>query len=274
MSPRAIAVGEALIDEFPDRRVVAGAPLHVLAHLAALGWETAMITRLGRDADADSIVDAMAAAGVSTALVETDETLPTGTTTITLLPEGGHTFAVNAPAAWDAIVGPDPVPDHEVVVFGTLALRDPRTRHAVDRIAAAPGFVVVDLNLRPPHYDATTVAAALDRADLVKATAEEEHEVTSLLGVPSLFTSAATWVCITRGADGASLHHRSGERWDVPAKPTSVVDAVGAGDAFLAGLIDGLVVHRDPLGALRGASHLAADTLSRRGGMPAPRKRT
>jgi len=265
---RALAVGEALIDEFPNRRIVAGAPLHVLAHLAALGWETALATRVGADDDGRAIVTAMEAAGIATSLVETDDQLRTGTTTVTLTPHGGHAFAVEWPAAWDAIAGPDSVPSHDVLIFGTLALRDPRARAAVERMAASPGFTVVDLNLRPPHYDAAIVSTALERATLVKATSEEEAVATAMLNIPSLFALGARWVCITRGSEGASLSNRSGESWDVPAVPAAIVDAVGAGDAFTAGLIHGLVPDGDPLEAMLLAAHLAADALGRRGGMP------
>jgi fructokinase len=162
------------------------------------------------------------------------------------------------------------VPSHDVLIFGTLALRDGRARTAVERMAASPGFTVVDLNLRPPHYDASTVSMALERATLVKATWEEEAVVTAMLGIGSLFALGARWVCVTRGSDGASLSNRSGASWDVPAVAATVVDAVGAGDAFTAGLIHGLVPDGDPLEAMLLAARLAADALGRRGGMPPP----
>jgi len=50
-------------------------------------------------------------------------------------------------------------------------------------------------------------------------------------------------VVLTRGADGATAMARGGARVDLPARPVDVVDTVGAGDAFTAGLIDALGRH-------------------------------
>ena len=47
-------------------------------------------------------------------------------------------------------------------------------------------------------------------------------------------------VVVTRGEQGASAFLRDGRRIDVTAPKVEVVDTVGAGDAFMAGLIDGL----------------------------------
>ena len=82
----AITYGEALIDEYPDRRVVAGAPLHVAAHLADLGWHATLISRVGDDTDGRWIVDTAAKHGVDTSLIEIDPVLPTGRVTIELSP--------------------------------------------------------------------------------------------------------------------------------------------------------------------------------------------
>src|ERR687891_736767 len=50
-------------------------------------------------------------------------------------------------------------------------------------------------------------------------------------------------VVLTRGTDGATAMARGGARVDLPARPVDVVDTVGAGDAFTAGLLDGLGRH-------------------------------
>ncbi len=79
------------------------------------------------------------------------------------------------------------------------------------------------------------------------------------------------WVCVTRGENGASLHHRSGASWDEPGRQIEVIDTVGAGDAFLAGIIDGLVGGATPADALRRATELASSVVSHRGGLPGNR---
>jgi 2-dehydro-3-deoxygluconokinase len=69
-------------------------------------------------------------------------------------------------------------------------------------------------------------------------------------------------VVVKRGARGASAYTGAG-RCDEPARPVTVVDTVGAGDAFTAGylsaLLDGLPVEqRLRRGAILGAAAVAA----------------
>jgi len=269
---RALLFGEALIDEFPDRRVVAGAPLHIAAHLAAFGWEALAVARVGDDADGRAIRERLEQHGVDTSLLEVDPALPTGTVAITLQPDGGHSFEIRRPAAWDAVEGPAEIPPHDVLYFGSLALRDPRSRATLERLLAAGATRLVDANLRPPDYDAEHLRFAVTRADVFKASAEELPEVARLLQVSpdprSLFAFGPEWVCVTRGAAGAELHHRDGRSWEVPGEAVKVVDTVGAGDAFLAGLIDALTAGSDGGAALERAQRAAAAIVGQRGGFP------
>ena len=272
MSRRALLFGEALIDEFPDRRVVAGAPLHVAAHLASFGWEALVVARVGDDADGRAIRGRLERHGVGTSLLEVDPVLPTGTVAITLHPGAGHSFNIRRPAAWDAVEGPPVVPPHDVVYFGSPALRDPRARAALERLLAAGSTRLVDANLRPPDYDAARLRFAVTHADVFKASAEELPELARLLQVSpdprALFAFGPEWVGITRGAAGAELHHRDGRRWEAPGASVEVVDTVGAGDAFLAGLIDGLMTAGDGAAALARAQRTAAAIVGQRGGFP------
>lgn len=251
---------------------MAGAPLHVGAHLAARGWTVEAVCRVGDDADGRAIRERLERHGVGTSLLEVDPLLPTGTVTVDLDAGGGPSFTIGRPAAWDAVAGPAVAPAHDVLYFGTLALRDPRSRAALHRLLAADGKRVVDANLRPPDYDAAVVRFAVTQADIFKLSDEELPEVARLLEIQAdpraLCDLGPEWVCLTRGPGGAELHHRDGRSWEEPGRKVPVVDTVGAGDAFLAGLIDGLIPDGDGATALRQAQQAATAIVAQRGGFP------
>ena len=115
---------------------------------------------------------------------------------------------------------------------------------------AAGRCVVVDANLRPsvmPDLAAyrTTVHAALAHAHIIKAS-DEDLEHLAVPGVDALARAQhllaanpqAHLLALTLGAEGAWLLHRNGvQRFAREAQSLQVVDTVGAGDSFLAGLL-------------------------------------
>lgn len=264
-APRtALVFGETLIDEYPTERVVAGAPLHVAAHLVARGWRAMLVTRVGDDADGRRIVATATNLGIDVSLVEVDRALPTGITAITI--EGaGHRFEVRHPAAWDLVTGPDEVPPHDALIFGSLPLRHPVAAAALWRLVdGSSGFIALDANLRPPWVEVAALIRLIGSVNLLKMNAEEAAVLRERPDGPQ-------WTCITRGAGGATLMHRTGRQWNAAGIPTNVLDTVGAGDAFLAVLVDGLITGKDPGGALAAANRAAVATLGRRGGLPEER---
>jgi sugar/nucleoside kinase (ribokinase family) len=72
---------------------------------------------------------------------------------------------------------------------------------------------------------------------------------------------------LTRGAEG-SVIYRGDERVVIAAEPTTVVDTTGAGDAYAAGLMAGLVAGETLAACGRMASRAAAETISRMGARP------
>lgn len=64
--------------------------------------------------------------------------------------------------------------------------------------------------------------------------------------VAALLAGGVREVAVKRGADGAELYTAAGERYHAPARPVPVVDTVGAGDAFCAGYLSGLLDELPP----------------------------
>lgn len=282
MTRRVLTFGEALIDVYPDAERVAGAPLHVATHLAAFGWTARLVSRVGDDEDGRRIREELRRRGVDDTLVETDEVLPTGRVTIGFDGSGGHDFSIHRPAAWDAIAGPDAWPPCDALLHGSLAGRDPRSRATLAALLEQHAALrVFDVNLRPPDVVPEVLDAGLRRAHLLKLNDDELEQVAGWLGLPDepagWFGDRAPelrWICVTHGSEGATLHGPGDERHRIGgADDVEVVDTVGAGDAFTAGLVDGLCRGWEPGRVLAHARDTSARVLCRRGGLPEPATR-
>lgn len=270
--PTSICFGEALIDHHAHGSVVAGAPLHVAARLAASGWRSLLLTRVGHDGPGARIVETVRQLGIDDRLIQTDPELPSGSAVVRDGQDGVDRFELAHPVAWDRIEAPDQLPAHDVLYFGSLIGRDEPSRRALFATGelSAATIKVCDVNLRAPWVDASTIDWALAHATVVKCSTEE-LAVLSPGGVGDLLDAhdQLELVAVTAGEDGASLHRRDAA-YQQAAPTVDVVDTVGAGDAFTAGLIHGLHTGMDDPGVLRHAIESAARAVGTRGGLPAP----
>jgi len=276
--------GEILWDSLPGGLFLGGAPLNVAYHLLRQGVRALPVSAVGRDLLGDEACRRMAAWGLETRWIGRQGGFPTGMARVTLAPAGAPHFHVARAAAWDHIPITRPLRYQRTpptaLVFGTLALRGTANRRTLARLFSTwpDAWRVADLNLRPPFDHPGVIASVLREAQLVKLNSDELRRLTGASarrpdalertirrfsrrhGIPR--------VCVTAGACGAGLLWDGGWSWE-EARPIEICDTVGAGDAFLAGLLAALLLHRcTPAEALAHACRLGEFVAARDGATP------
>lgn len=277
---RPLLFGELLFDHFPDgRRVLGGAPFNVAWHLQAFGAAPRLISRVGRDAEGDAILAAMADWEMDVSGIQRDEVHPTGGVRVTLA-GGEPRFHILDGQAYDFIDPAQlPIGEGEVILYhGSLALRNPFSRAALEVLRSPDRPVFLDVNLRSPWWKREEIEALLAQARWVKLNGDElsllepeagdrEQKAARLLerhGLAGLY--------LTLGADGALALTRAGERFETGRPPaTTVIDTVGAGDAFAAVAILGLIQGWPMAVTLRRAQAFASALVGVRGATLAER---
>jgi fructokinase len=267
------ALGEALVDEFPDSRRVGGAPLNFAVHAHHLGCSVRFITRLGNDDAGRLILETLSQHGLDLAGIQIDPQRPTGTVRVRLSENGTPAYDIVTDVAYDAIAPPKGIEDSRLIYYGSLAQRTTRGfDHLQETLQALPDKVVrfMDINLRPGGYRQETVAALLRRTRLLKLSQEELETLGTMLfprsPAPDLPRILMTHfdideLLLTAGAEGAAWMTRQGDADRVPATPVPhLIDTVGAGDAFAAvwtiGWLSGVPSRRRLTAAAAFAAHI------------------
>ena len=282
--PVVVGLGEALWDVLPDGDHFGGAPANVAVHAAALGAESWLVSAVGRDARGDGALARLAAAGVQCGTVARVADRPTGVVRVTLDAAGHPVYDIATESAWDYVPWSTAVQQvaerADAVAFGSLAQRSPASRATIRRAVAATrnsAWRLFDVNLRQDYYDAGVLTESLTLANAVKLNEAELPVVARLCGAGAgspldqlralCDHFALRLAALTRGPCGSVLV-TPGEVCESAAAPTVVADTVGAGDAFTATLLIGILEGR-PLGDVsRRANAVAAYVCSQPGATP------
>jgi fructokinase len=294
-------VGEALVDliEHEPGRTVAypgGSPANVAVALARLGERVGLLTQVGDDPHGELLRAHLRASGVGLAAGSLLDVPRTSTARTSLTPDGQASYAFDI--TWrrfpDRVVG-EPDPAVACVHTGSLAamlLPGGDDVAAIMRAARRTALVSFDPNCRPSllgdrHPARERIEALVSTSDIVKASRDD---LAWLYPQRSHQRVAQEWlargaglIVVTTGGAGAWAGTEGGET-TVAAYPVRVVDTVGAGDAFTAGLLSALgragllgAAHRADLRAidrrtltevLRFAARVAAVACTRRGADP------
>ncbi|WP_395358799.1 carbohydrate kinase [Streptomyces sp. YH02] len=291
-----LVIGECVADivrapagsDAADRVHPGGSPANVAYGLGRLGRDVTLLTQLADDTTGRLIEAHLKGAGVRVETGDLPERTPSAVVGLDARGQASYTFDI----AWTLKSGPpaDLAPGH--VHIGSIAAVTAPGAAAVlagtERLRER-ATVSYDPNVRPElmgeHGSAVArVERCVTLSDLVKAS---DEDLAWLYPDEDPRTVAARWlalgpavVLLTRGAAGSlavTRHHTVAAE----APPVTVVDTVGAGDSFMATVLDALAGQgRDALGALgaedlagllRRAGAAAAVTVSRNGAQPPDR---
>ncbi|MEO6418129.1 MAG: carbohydrate kinase [Polyangiaceae bacterium] len=256
-----VAFGEILWDIFETKkgifqRELGGAPANLATTLARLGVHVAVVGGLGRDRFGDDLAAFLKAEKVDTRFLVR---LPnrTGVTFVFRDARGEPTFLFYRNQTADMSVGREHVVpamgDARFALIGTSTLVAPglagATRLFLRHASEHGAHVIVDLNVRAHLWSSQkvmkdAVSKVIEEASLVKASLTDltaldlGNEAAALRWVRAKAPRAT--VIVTRGAGKASAYGAHGET-SLSGKKARCVDATGAGDAFLAGVIAALV---------------------------------
>jgi fructokinase len=256
MNSPVLCFGEVLWDFLPHGTFPGGAPFNVAYHLHRLGVPVCPVSAVGRDDLGEQLLHRLTKWGVSTAAITRHATLPTGRVSATLSPRGDAHYVIARNVAWDGIViGPDAfkvAATSPALVFGSLALRSAENRTALKQLMAVQpsnAWRVFDVNLRAPYDDLDLVREYAPSANVLKLNATEAARLVDATESPGDEESHAralavqfnsSLICITAGERGAGFLRADRWTW-VSARRIFVADTVGAGDAFLAAFLAGLL---------------------------------
>jgi len=278
-----VGIGELLWDLLPDGKQMGGAPANFAYHAQALGAASVIVSAVGDDRPGREILAELRLRGLDPSGIATVSSATTGTVTVALDAGGIPCYTIHEGVAWDVIPLTDGLGDlaacADAVCFGTLAQRSPVSRATIGSFldATRPDCLrVLDLNLRQSYFSRETVHGLLVRATVLKLNDDELATVAGMLSLPGpesrvlaglLEAYPLTVIALTKGASGSRLFGH-GVDLRTPGFPVETADTVGAGDAFTAALITGMLRHKNWHEIGQRANRIAGYVCSRKGAWP------
>ena len=273
--------GEVLWDVFPTHKKIGGAPLNVALRLHSFKNDVSIISSIGDDKNGKELKDYIEQQGLSTAYIQINTTHKTSTVAVKLDEKGAATYKIKKPCAWDYILLEDQllslVKKSDAFIFGSLVTRNKQSEDTLKILLNTAVFSVFVVNLRPPHYEIEKLKALMKSASFIKFNDDELFEINRKLGFInnsvkenikyiSKFTNTSQ-ICVTRGGEGAILYFNQ-KFYENGGYKVKVADTVGAGDSFLATLIECLLKKENSQKAIDTACAIGALVAQNHGANP------
>jgi len=267
-----VGIGEMLWDIFPERKVPGGAPANFAYHASQFGFESYVVSAVGKDLLGEDILKIFAEKELRL-LVETVD-FPTGTVKVELNDKGIPKYEICENVAWDNIPFTERTKELAknctAVCFGTLAQRNETSRKTIRsflELVPKNALKIFDINLRQNFYSKKIIHESLLISNILKINEEEVIEVARLFDFEKkdeqeiclhlLKEYNLNIVIETKGSIGSYVFTKNETSYlDTPK--VNAIDTVGAGDSF-AGAFAGALLQGK---SIKEAHKLAVDVSS------------
>jgi len=248
-----VGLGEILWDIFPQEKYLGGAATNFAYHISALGHKGIIASRIGKDKLGKEIIDAIATLGLTKKYIQIDSNHPTGTVDVKVDSNGHPNYTITENVAWDFLKFNGKwkalAKTVDAVCFGSLAQRSSESRKTIIEFlkhTRKEAVRIFDINLRQNFYSIEIIAESLKLSSIAKLNDEELPILIDLLGYQNKKSEeelcrlliekyGLALVSLTKGESGSLLLNER-EMVRHPGCRVTVVDTVGAGDAFTAAL--------------------------------------
>lgn len=272
-------------------KAAGGAPANVAVALARIGEPSAFLGMVGDDPFGHYLAGVLAAEGVDVRGLKFNAAARTMLAFVSNAADGERSFTFYRHPSADMLMTPrdvalEVIDAAQVFHFGSITLIDEPARSAtlaaVRRAQDSGLLISYDPNLRLALWqDEPTARAGLlsgfEYAHLVKVSAEEVVFLTGGDDVTPLWREHTRAIVVTMGKDGSRVHLRHGSL-ERAGRVVQAVDTTGAGDAFVAGVLRGILRHPDRAALfgdvapwddiLRFANSIGALATTQRGAIP------
>lgn len=275
-------IGELLWDLLPDGRQIGGAPFNFAYHSNQLGSETFLFSAVGTDLLGKEIILKAKQLGVNLDFIQVNSG-PTSCVDIELDGQNNPSYIINENVAWDYLLWDNNIMDSldhlDAVCFGSLAQRNPISAKTINTFLnnLKPDCIkVLDINLRQNYYSEEVILRSLKVANVLKMNSTELEVLTSLFNLKGDILTRLyqlqdlfrlDFIACTLGKKGSYLIDNINNSY-ITSPDIQVVDTVGAGDAFTATLVNGML-NKMPLKDIHSnATKMAAFVCTQSGSTP------
>lgn len=280
---------------------VGGSPLNIAVGCARLGVKASLLTAVGNDKVGEFILDFLKGEGVNTQYIPIKNGTRSSAVVLGIEPPDKFPLVYYRDNAADSQVDIDDVdradiPGHKILLINGTALNVEPTRSATfyaTEIANKNGVeVVLDLDFRADQWHdyrafGLTVRAILPRVGIAIGTEEEilaatmshasqvtikDQQISApeikgdiTASIKQLLASGIETLIVKRGEKGASIYQKDGTVHHVAGFPVSVLNVLGAGDAFASGFLYGILQGWNLRRACRMGNASGAQVVTRKG---------